>query len=165
MCYNDIVIIVVYDFSKIGEAVKNKMGYKYKLPKFTISFILCICIALTGIVPASAIFSVQTNALNETPVSEQILIGNGFSELDAVISDNLVPIHNDNVAKISRRKGNGVQRTIIRSIILGFIPAFLFSFVNLLFFCLYSVFGDIKQRMSIIIYIHNQDGQKRICLS
>ena len=133
--------------------------------KWIISFILCICMTFAGMTPANDIVMTKTAASQDAPIAERLLIGNGLAQLDAVITEDIAPIRANDAAKITKRKGNGFHRNIIRNILSGIVPALLFSVVNLTILYLNGVFGDVKQRMSIIIYIHNQDGQKGACLS
>lgn len=70
-----------------------------------------------------------------------------------------------NSVRIIRSKNTGYRKVTIRFIFLDFILALFSIFVALQQFYISQITGLIKQRLSIIIYIHNMDGRKRHYLS
>lgn len=84
---------------------------------------------------------------------------------EVLAKENTISGQANEIIRTSAKETGGYERTAIRLCILALLISIFYLFASLKSMYLTRFIGRLRQKLSIIIYIHNSDGRKRCPLS
>lgn len=138
--------------------------FKNEKLKKIISYVLIIYILLAEMMYAGfggGISNFQRTSVPKTECIEQV---SGIISHTAFVRESSFSYRVDTNVRLTKKKSNGFERTI-RVYLMGLFLSILLLVVSLMLLRYTRCVFLVKQRLSVIIYIHNKDGRKGRILS
>lgn len=133
--------------------------------KHIISTILIILLVVSRMIFPNDYSLMRLDKSEKVPISS--IIRSDFSRIshEVLAKENTISGQADEIIRTNIKRGNGYEKTVIRICVLSLLISIfaLFASLKSLYFTRFLELA--RQRLSIIIYIHNLDGRKRHILS
>ena len=143
------------------------MNYKYinTSVKSIICVVLIILLVISRMIFPNDCSLMNKNLSAKIPVSSIIKSDLSHISHEVLAKENTISGQAGEIIRTNVKKGNSYEKTVIRICVLSLLISIfaLFASLKSLYFTRFLELA--RQRLSIIIYIHNLDGRKRHILS
>lgn len=139
------------------------LDFSKKISKNFICCVLVVYVLLAEVFSANALIN-KTVEAGSTSTSCFLDVSSGCEANQALLRDNSLSKRVDSDVRLRKKKNTDYEKSV-RTYILGILLSALVFAVSVILLHFYRVIDYVEQRLSIIIYIHNKDGLKRIALS